>query len=34
MCWLQDLAALFFLGLLGISAAWLFATGQLRAESV
>lgn len=26
---LQDLAALFFLALLGISAAWMWVTGQL-----
>lgn len=31
---IQDLFALVFLALLGVSALWLFVTGQLKAESV
>jgi hypothetical protein len=31
---LQDIAALFFLALLGLGAAWLWVTGQLQAEAV
>ena len=34
MIWLQDLGALIFLALLGVSALWLLVTGQLKAESV